>query len=111
MPPTPSLVEAGLDGDHVADDQHLVAPGHEVRRLGVAEADAVARVVGEEVEEVERLEMATDDGLSTSLGLRARLQGTASAASKAPTQASNSLDLILGRLAPSTTKVLVKSPR
>ena len=42
-------VEAGLESDDVADGEGVVTVGDEVRRLGVAEAEAVAGVAGEGV--------------------------------------------------------------
>ena len=78
MPPSPD-VEAGLEGDDVADFEGLVALGDEVRRLGVAEAEPVAGVAGESAGELERVEVTADGGVDLaggSAGLQAGLAGT-----------------------------------
>ena len=46
-PANPWEIQSGLKRDHVAGHDHIGALGDEVRRLGMAEAQAVARVGGE----------------------------------------------------------------
>lgn len=56
-------VEAGLEGDDIADGEGVVAVGNEVRRLGVAEAEAVPGVAGEGVVEIEGTEVVAYCGI------------------------------------------------
>ena len=71
-------VEAGLEGDDVAGYQGIVAVGDEIRRLRVAEPEAMARMAGEGVGEVQRIEVSADgriNGASTDAGFQAGLAG------------------------------------
>src|SRR4029079_11581152 len=59
-------VQAGLEGDDIADHQRFVAAGDQVGGLGVAEAQAVAGVRAEVGLEAQGREMPPDGGVDIS---------------------------------------------
>ena len=104
----PFDIEAGFEGDDVAGHENLVGLGDEVGGFGVPEADPVAGVVGEVVEQAERSEMVADggvglDGGTSRLEFRlGRLQGSDAGVEELRCS---------GVGPPPTAKVLVKSLR